>query len=160
MSREAPRRAVRNPGSVTLARNLEYSESRGKPALDRLAAEGLRFTQVEADTGNIGGSESHEFMVLADTGEDAILSCPECHYGANVEKAETGALPAAPAWPLAVPDAPEEVDTPDQQRQAAVHRKEGEGFVAREDPGSTANQIIRDGAKTGNFFLHCLFQNR
>jgi len=76
---------------------------------------GLRYTQVEADTGNIGGSESHEFMVLADTGEDAILSCPECHYGANVEKAETGALEAAPAWPLAAPGAPEEVNTPDQR---------------------------------------------
>jgi prolyl-tRNA synthetase len=76
---------------------------------------GLRYTQVEADTGNIGGSESHEFMVLADTGEDAILSCPECHYGANVEKAETGALEAAPPWPLAASDAPEEVDTPDQR---------------------------------------------
>jgi prolyl-tRNA synthetase len=76
---------------------------------------GLRYTQVEADTGNIGGSESHEFMVLANTGEDAILSCPECNYGANVEKAETGALEAAPAWPLPAPDAPEEVDTPDQR---------------------------------------------
>jgi prolyl-tRNA synthetase len=76
---------------------------------------GLRFTQVEADTGNIGGSESHEFMVLADTGEDAILSCPECHYGANVEKAATGALEPAPPWPLAVPDAPETVDTPQQR---------------------------------------------
>ena len=76
---------------------------------------GLRYTQVEADTGNIGGSESHEFMVLADTGEDAILSCPDCHYGANVEKAETGALEAAPAWPLAAPGAPEEVNTPDQR---------------------------------------------
>jgi prolyl-tRNA synthetase len=76
---------------------------------------GLRYTQVEADTGNIGGSESHEFMVLADTGEDAILSCPECHYGANVEKAETGELVAAPPWPLDRPDAPVSVDTPDQR---------------------------------------------
>ena len=76
---------------------------------------GLSYTQVEADTGNIGGSESHEFMVLAETGEDAILSCPECHYGANVEKAEAGALEAAPAWPLDTPDTPREVDTPDQR---------------------------------------------
>jgi len=76
---------------------------------------GLSYTQVEADTGNIGGSESHEFMVLAETGEDAILSCPECHYAANVEKAETGALEAAPPWPLDSPDAPREVDTPDQR---------------------------------------------
>ena len=52
---------------------------------------GLDFTQVEADTGNIGGSESHEFMVLADTGEDAVLACPGCGYGANAEKAATGA---------------------------------------------------------------------
>ncbi len=57
---------------------------------------GLGYTQVEADTGNIGGSESHEFMVLADTGEDAILSCPACHYGANVEKADAGPVAAAP----------------------------------------------------------------
>jgi len=76
---------------------------------------GLSYTQVEADTGNIGGSESHEFMVLAETGEDAILSCPDCHYGANVEKAEAGALEAAPAWPLDTPDTPREVDTPDQR---------------------------------------------
>ena len=42
---------------------------------------------VEADTGNIGGSASHEFMVLAQSGEDAVVSCPSCRYGANVEKA-------------------------------------------------------------------------
>ncbi|HSN53707.1 MAG TPA: proline--tRNA ligase, partial [Candidatus Sulfomarinibacteraceae bacterium] len=76
---------------------------------------GLRFTQVEADTGNIGGSESHEFMVLAATGEDAILSCPACGYGANVEKAETGALAPAPPWPLEAPDRPRAVDTPEQR---------------------------------------------
>ncbi len=49
---------------------------------------GLNFKAVEADTGNIGGSFSHEFMVLADTGEDAIVSCVECDYAANMEKAE------------------------------------------------------------------------
>jgi len=49
---------------------------------------GLDFRPVEADTGNIGGSMSHEFQVLADTGEDAIVSCPDCGYTANVEKAE------------------------------------------------------------------------
>ncbi len=76
---------------------------------------GLRFTQVEADTGNIGGSDSHEFMVLAETGEDAILSCPECGYGANVEKAATGALAAAPPWPLDRLAEPATVDTPEQR---------------------------------------------
>jgi len=49
---------------------------------------GLDFRAVEADTGNIGGSSSHEFMVIADSGEDAIVSCVSCAYGANVEKAE------------------------------------------------------------------------
>jgi prolyl-tRNA synthetase len=74
---------------------------------------GLSFAQVEADTGNIGGSESHEFMVLASTGEDVVLTCPGCGYGANVEKAETGELEPAPPWPLEVPDEPRSVDTPD-----------------------------------------------
>lgn len=49
---------------------------------------GLNFRAVEADTGNIGGSSSHEFMVLADSGEDAIVSCDRCDYAANVEKAQ------------------------------------------------------------------------
>jgi len=47
----------------------------------------LDHVPVEADTGNIGGSASHEFMVLAQSGEDAVVSCPKCRYGANVEKA-------------------------------------------------------------------------
>ncbi|MDD2364966.1 MAG: proline--tRNA ligase [Desulfuromonadaceae bacterium] len=50
---------------------------------------GLNFRAVEADTGSIGGSSSHEFMVLADSGEDAIVSCDSCRYAANVEKAES-----------------------------------------------------------------------
>jgi prolyl-tRNA synthetase len=50
---------------------------------------GLNFRAVEADTGNIGGSSSHEFMVLAETGEDAIVSCNCCEYAANIEKAES-----------------------------------------------------------------------
>ena len=47
----------------------------------------LEHVLVEADTGNIGGSASHEFMVLAQSGEDAVVSCPVCKYGANIEKA-------------------------------------------------------------------------
>jgi prolyl-tRNA synthetase len=50
---------------------------------------GLRFRSVEADSGAIGGSFSHEFMVLADSGEDAIVSCSACDYAANMEKAES-----------------------------------------------------------------------
>lgn len=51
---------------------------------------GLEFKSVEADTGNIGGSYSHEFMVLAPTGEDVIASCSKCDYAANLELAEIG----------------------------------------------------------------------
>lgn len=49
---------------------------------------GLKFRAVEADTGSIGGTFSHEFMVLADTGEDQIVNCTACPYAANIEKAE------------------------------------------------------------------------
>jgi len=49
---------------------------------------GLEFRPVEADTGSIGGNFSHEFMVLADTGEDTIATCQACEYAANLEKAE------------------------------------------------------------------------
>ncbi|HQH81286.1 MAG TPA: proline--tRNA ligase, partial [bacterium] len=49
---------------------------------------GLRYRPVEATTGTIGGSRSHEFQVLAESGEDEIVSCDSCEYAANVEKAE------------------------------------------------------------------------
>ncbi len=49
---------------------------------------GLTFRPVEADTGLIGGTSSHEFMVLADTGEEGIAVCDACDYAANVERAE------------------------------------------------------------------------
>ena len=53
---------------------------------------GLTFRAVKADTGAIGGSRSHEFQVIADTGEDAIAYCPTSDYAANIELAE--ALPS------------------------------------------------------------------
>jgi prolyl-tRNA synthetase len=56
---------------------------------------GLGFRAVAADTGSIGGTGSHEFHVLADSGEDAIAFCPDSDYAANVELAEAVA-PAAP----------------------------------------------------------------
>jgi prolyl-tRNA synthetase len=56
---------------------------------------GLRFRAVAADTGAIGGSGSHEFHVLADSGEDALAFCPDSDYAANVELAEALA-PVAP----------------------------------------------------------------
>jgi prolyl-tRNA synthetase len=48
---------------------------------------GLNFVAVEADSGSMGGSQSQEFMVYTDAGEDLIASCPVCHYAANLEKA-------------------------------------------------------------------------
>src|SRR5262245_579621 len=58
---------------------------------------GLTFRGVEADTGDIGGDLSHEFQVLADSGEDAIVSCPRCGYAANVEKADVRPQPPVEA---------------------------------------------------------------
>ncbi len=63
---------------------------------------GLRFRAVEADTGAIGGFASHEFQVLADSGEDAIAWCPQSQYAANIEFAEAVA-PASPRPAAAVP---------------------------------------------------------
>mgnify|MGYP001033725968 CR=1 FL=1 len=72
---------------------------------------GLTFRAVAADTGAIGGSGSHEFHVLADSGEDTIAYCPDSDYAANVEMAEALA-PAAPR--AAAAEALREVDTPKQ----------------------------------------------
>ncbi len=78
---------------------------------------GLNFRAVEADTGSIGGSSSHEFMVLAESGEDAIVSCDSCRYAANVEKAE--ARPVAPV--SGVEQLPlEKTATPDMKSIADV----------------------------------------
>jgi prolyl-tRNA synthetase len=71
---------------------------------------GLSFKVVEADSGPIGGSFSHEFMVLADTGEDLLASCTRCDYAANLEKAEVALEPVTPGPPRG--DAPEPVPTP------------------------------------------------
>lgn len=56
---------------------------------------GLKFKPVDAATGAIGGDMSHEFQVLADAGEDLILSCNKCGYAANLEKARTKVVPVS-----------------------------------------------------------------
>lgn len=71
----------------------------------------LRFRAVEADSGSIGGSFSHEFMVLANTGEDTVIACTSCDYAANLERAQT--LPPETIDP-SEPSAFEEVITPNQ----------------------------------------------
>jgi len=58
---------------------------------------GLDTRQVESDTGAIGGDRAHEFQVLASSGEDAIVSCSQCDYAANVEKAQGIVAPPAGA---------------------------------------------------------------
>jgi prolyl-tRNA synthetase len=69
---------------------------------------GLTFRAVEADGGAIGGSGTHEFMVIADSGEAAIVYCPACDYAANVEKAELKAIvmPEEQLETLAIIDTP------------------------------------------------------
>jgi prolyl-tRNA synthetase len=78
---------------------------------------GLNFRAVEADTGSIGGSSSHEFMVLADSGEDAIVSCDACRYAANVEKAESPLFTTSSGATL---EALQKVSTPEMKTIADV----------------------------------------
>jgi prolyl-tRNA synthetase len=70
---------------------------------------GLKYAVVEAHSGSMGGSQSHEFMAMTDAGEDLVASCEKCGYAANLEKA-TSQL--APAQDLPGDGAPEEVHTP------------------------------------------------
>lgn len=78
---------------------------------------GLDYTIVQADAGAIGGAGSEEFMVIADTGEDAILFCRESGYAANVEKATSQLAPAPDAGE---PAALEKHDTPDVRTVAQL----------------------------------------
>ena len=78
---------------------------------------GLEYRAVAADTGAIGGDLSHEFQVIADTGEDAIVYCPTSDYAANIELAEA----IAPAAPRAAPaQAMAKTPTPGQSTCADV----------------------------------------
>ena len=78
---------------------------------------GLGYRAVEADTGSIGGNASHEFHVLADSGEDAIAVCDKYNYAANVELAE--ALAIGGERPAATEDL-NRVETPNQKTIDAV----------------------------------------
>ncbi|WP_420208771.1 proline--tRNA ligase [Candidatus Electronema sp. JC] len=70
----------------------EASYRRMRDAYNRIFKRcGLEFRAVEADSGSIGGSFSHEFMVLAKTGEDTLVICQSCDYAANLEKAKAAA---------------------------------------------------------------------
>jgi prolyl-tRNA synthetase len=69
---------------------------------------GLPTLLVEADSGAIGGKESHEFMVITEGGEDEVIYCNSCHYAANIEKAESKKSKLESEKPLPL----EEVTTP------------------------------------------------
>jgi prolyl-tRNA synthetase len=77
---------------------------------------GLEFRPVEADSGSIGGSFSHEFMVLADTGEDTLVICSSCDYAANSEKA----VVAAPVVDESPMQDLEKIETPGKRKVNAV----------------------------------------
>ena len=75
---------------------------------------GLNFRPVEANAGAIGGEgENHEFMAMADVGEDTIAVCNHCDYAANLEKAEVGQVVAAGLEPTDEAPAYEKLHTPD-----------------------------------------------
>ncbi len=97
--------AVEGPGGLNEAYDAMY-----RAYSNIFARCGLDFSAVEAESGPIGGSASHEFMVNCASGEDTILKCPASGYAANVEKCEIGPRPhdlsGAPTGDLA------EVHTP------------------------------------------------
>src|ERR1700756_5303038 len=80
---------------------------------------GLNFVAVEADSGAMGGSQSQEFMVYTDAGEDLIVSCPKCDYAANLEKATSRLEPVNELAPTG-DGKPELVHTPGKAAIADV----------------------------------------
>jgi prolyl-tRNA synthetase len=108
---------------------------------------GLQFRAVAADTGAIGGDRSHEFQVIADTGEDAIIYCPTSDYAANIELAEALSLNAERAAPT---EAMEKVHTPGASTCAKVAEQLGlplsqtvKALVLATDERNEADEIVK-----------------
>src|SRR5213078_3905865 len=92
------------------AAGLDVSYQKHREAYRRIFDRcGLKYAVVEAHSGAMGGSQSHEFMVMTDAGEDMVASCSKCSYAANLEKASSQ---LAPAEDLPGDGQPEEVHTP------------------------------------------------
>lgn len=109
---------------------------------------GLTYRPVEADTGAIGGTLSHEFQVLAESGEDAIVSCDTCGYAANVEKAELP--PPVTQSSVLSPQSLKKVPTPDQRTIEEVSTFLGEAperfvktLVYVTDTGAVVAALVR-----------------
>ena len=108
---------------------------------------GLQFRAVAADTGAIGGDRSHEFQVIADTGEDAIVYCPTSTYAANIELAEAVSLIAQRG---AASQAMEKVPTPGKSTCAEVAQLLGlplsqtvKSLVLATDETNEAGEIVK-----------------
>ncbi len=109
---------------------------------------GLGFRAVAADTGSIGGTGSHEFHVLADSGEDAIAFCPDSEYAANVELAEA----MAPATPRgAAIEALEKISTPGKIRCEDVADFLGTQFIRTVKAIAVVHEV--DGAQEFSLLL-------
>jgi prolyl-tRNA synthetase len=97
---------------------------------------GLEFAVVQADSGAIGGSASEEFMVVADTGEDALVFSDAGDYGANIEKATTGPLPEPWAGEVARPFGEANAPTP------GITTTEGQARHLGTTPARIVNTMI------------------
>jgi len=111
---------------------------------------GLKFRAVKADTGAIGGDGSHEFHVLADSGEDGLAYCDASDYAANVELAE--ALPAK-ASRAAAAEMMCEVETPKQTTCEDVAKLLG---ISIEQTVKAIAIVAKDGTERGKFYLALL----
>ncbi len=105
---------------------------------------GLKYMVVEADSGAMGGKESHEFMVRTPAGEDQIVSCDGCNYAANMEKA-TSKLEAVADLAAAGDGRPLEVHTPGQKTIEDVARFLGVSPKNKiKTLAYTADELVRD----------------
>jgi len=105
---------------------------------------GLEYSVVEAHSGSMGGSQSHEFMVRSDAGEDLVATCNTCNYAANLEKAISLLSPVTDDEP-ASPE-PVKVSTPGQKTGPAGGDPENHGRRRRK-PGSGGSQEHSDSGR-------------
>ncbi len=111
---------------------------------------GLTFRAVAADTGSIGGSRSHEFQVIADTGEDLLVYNPDSDYAANIELADAPCLLAERAAPL---EALVKTATPDAPKCELVAEQLGRDLSATVKSVVLATDVVQDEKSTTTVYL-------